>query len=233
MHPIVTWKWSLVLARCYRCWRTWIQGFILPFYLLYLSSTNIVYWVYSSLCAVYMYYFNMYLDICIVSISLLFFVTYRKCFASNYCASISVNVYTCMYWCIGGWLDSCHCIVVHRDVVCIQFLSLYTFMYVGALNFRFNSATVYVVRWNGLANQFLSLIWVHWDVVFSCSVTLTLVTVDSIIMMECIDVHSIFSFRDRACTIGLVGGWKELSFIFFLEVCTRVLKVLALILSRV
>ena len=144
---------------------------------------------------------------------------------------LSMCTYTC--WFIGGWLDSCHCIVVHRDIVCVQFLSLYTFYVCRALSFRFNSATVYVVHWNGLANQFLSLIWVHWDVVFSCSVTLTLVTVGSIIMMECIDVHSIFSFRDRACAIGLVGGWKELSFIFFLEVCTRVLKVLALILSRV
>ena len=43
---------------------------------------------------------------------------------------------------------------------------------------------------------------------FSCSVTLTLVTVGSIIMMECIDVHSIFSFRDRALH-DRVGGWAK------------------------
>ena len=105
MHPIVTWKWSLVLARCYRCWRTWIQGFILPFYLLYLSSTNIVYWMYSSLCAVYMYSLTcIYVSsryLCVIS------VTYRKCFASNYCASISVNVYVYMlvHWRMARFLS--------------------------------------------------------------------------------------------------------------------------------
>ena len=140
--------------------------------------------------------------LCVIS------VTYRKCFASNYCASISVNVYVYMlvHWRMARFLSLycsasryCLCsIPVTKYILCmscIEFSIQLCHCLCSAL--KRSSKSIPVTYLSALRCCFFF---------FSCSVTLTLVTVGSIIMMECIDVHSVFSFRDRACTIGLVGG---------------------------
>jgi hypothetical protein len=160
-----------------------------------------VYWVYSCLCD--LLYFDMYLyrlDIVVLFLWLTVSVCCFKLLCFNSCHRMSVHWRMARFlslYCSASRYCFCSipvttlCIPVHFLNQLCHCLSLYS-----------------VVHWNGLANQFLSLIWVHWNVGFHNLVLLNTCNCQLLLLWWNV-LEFIRFFLSWSCSHNRVGGWVK------------------------